>query len=119
MSKLIIYVSGRFATHGHRIRDFKWSVKHLKYIYEGRELTPEEFNAVFEKAFKYCYDLQPRVMVVELAPPAPAPVPVVSPATVANFDEITADAAEEVLARLRPDRLKKTPGRKPQLVDVA
>lgn len=119
MSNLIIYVSGRLNLNGHRIREFKWSEVHKKHIYLGRELTPEEFNPLFEKAWKNNADLMPRVMVIGAAPalPVTAPAPV---ATITAAREITADEAEAVLARLRPERLKQKPGRKTQpMIELA
>jgi len=136
MSKLIIYVSGSFAVNGHKIREFRWSEQHRKFIWEGREVGDVEFNAAFEKAWRTNADLTPRAMVVQFGTPAvaaPVVLPVVPPAPVATITarEITADEAEAVLARLRPNRLKlKTgpkgphsahskPAPKPKMMEVA
>lgn len=123
MSKLIIYVSGSLAVNGHRIREFNYSPTHKKFIWQGREVSDVEFNANFEKAWKTNGDLYPRAMVVETsqpgAPAITAPLPATPPpiATI-SAREITADEAEGVLMRLRPERLKKKTGPKP-IMEVA
>ena len=95
---------------GYRQREFHWSEVHRCFIYEGKEFSPAEFNAKFDKAIKNNVDFNVRVKVVDAsesaapvvaAPPPPAP------------REITLDEAEAVIQRLAPDRLKQKPGRKP------
>lgn len=120
MSKLIIWVSGSVAVNGHRIREFLFSPAHKKHIWRGQEWPDVEFNAEFEKAWKNNSDLRPKAMVVETSRPAPvtqatAPAPV----STITAHEITADEAEEVLLRLRPERLKKKTGPKPAIMEVA
>lgn len=119
MAKLIITTRGSVLVNGYRIRDFKWSEEHKAHIYLGREIDASEFNAVAAAAYKYCLDLDPRVRVVSAAAPAPAPVSSLeqalaliseqAPEHLKSSDEraMTADAAEEVLLRERPERLKK------------
>lgn len=121
MSKLIIHVPGRPNLNGFRIREFVWSEAHKKHIYLGRELGLDEFNVLFDKAWKNNADLMPKAMVVGAAAPALPVVPVATAiATITASREITADEAEAVLARLRPERLKQKPGRKSQpLIELA
>lgn len=125
MSKLIIWVTGRPSLDGYAKREFKWSELHKKFVYEGKEFLPTEFNAKWEKAFRNNMDLQPQVMVIEngiAAAPAPVPPPVVRPAappppppmTSVPLHLITVDQAEAVMARLAPERLKAKPGPKPR-----
>lgn len=76
MTKLIIWIPGKPLLNGYKRREFRWSEPHACYIYRGRELGPEEFNAEFDHAFKHNSDLQPRVRVVDSAPtvvPRPEP----------------------------------------------
>lgn len=116
MSKLLIYVAGRPATNGYHIREFKWSEPHKKFIYLGREIEDYEFNALFEKAWKNNADLTPKALSLATGP---APAAVVAPPPPAPIsDEEAADKAEELLQRLRPDRLKLKPGRKPAPLDL-
>ncbi len=112
MTKLAIYINGKPNIHGHKRREFTWSPTHGCYLYEGRELDATEFNAVFERCEKRNSDMQPLVKVLSVGneiPPPPAPT---SPAPKAASTEITADEAEAILQRLRPERLKLKPGRK-------
>lgn len=118
-AKLIIYLTGSLTVNGHRQREFQWSAAHGCYLYEGVEIDAAEFNTKYEKAVRTNSDLRPRVKVVSAdaggsARPAP-------PAAITTISarEVTADEAEEVLARLRPDRLKKKTGPKPQVMEVA
>ena len=54
--QFIIYVAGRIR-NGQRVglSDFPYSEAHGKYIYQGRELTLEEFNAAAEIVFQTGY----------------------------------------------------------------
>lgn len=54
--KFIIYVAGRIR-NGQRVglSDFPYSEAHGKYIYQGRELTLEDFNAAAEAVFQPNY----------------------------------------------------------------
>ena len=124
MSKLIIYVGGKPAINGFKRREFVWSDAHKCFIYGGTEIDERDFNAKCEKAFRNNQDLNPQVKVVAFSdeptitvqPPSP-PMPDVTTITVAR--EISLAEAESVVARLAPDRLKKTPGRKPRIMEVA
>ena len=129
MAKLIIWVGGKPLINGYKIREFLWSVAHNCYIYEGREINEADFNAKFEKAHRNNADLHPQVKVVEFSAEVPKvsvqPVKSTESATgtiakTVEFDrEITLEEAEEVVARLAPDRLKKRPGRPPRVMEVA
>ncbi len=86
MAKIIIYLNGRVLVHGHKIRDFRWSDAHKKFLYRSKEFTLEEFNDAYEDALRTNGDLNPKVMVL-LAPAVTAPIappPVVVPASVAK-----------------------------------
>ncbi len=113
--KIIIWIPGKPLLHGHKRREFLWSVPHACYLYEGREIELGEFNAKYEKAMRNNADLNPRVKILGLGT-AEAPAPV---ATIVAAHEVTADEAEEVLMRLRPERLKKKTGPKAAVMEVA
>lgn len=111
MSKLIIWVAGRFNLHGHKRGKFILSPAHGNiYIFEGKEFAPEEFNAKYAEAMKVGASMSPQVRVVGVGVPADVP-PV---ATITAAHEITAEEAEAVIARLAPGRLKKRTGPKPK-----
>lgn len=124
MSKLIIYVGGKPSINGFRRREFIWSDAHKCFIYEGVEIDERDFNAKVEKAFRNNQDLNPRVKIVQFSddpiitiqPPMPV-MPDVTTITAARVFSLA--EAESVMARLAPDRLKKTPGRKPRIMEVA
>lgn len=110
-AKLIIWIPGKPLLHGYKQREFLWSQAHGCYLYGGKEIDAKDFNAVYERAVRNNADLGPRVRVmtvdkaiVRAAPPTPI--------TTITAKEITADEAEEVLSRLRPERLKKKTGPK-------
>lgn len=105
MSKLIIYVTGKPLLNGYKIRDFLWSAPHNRYLYQGKEFEVGEFNENYERATRANSDLGVRVMVVGAATEAARPVSAPKPR-----EAITAEEAEEVLRRERPDLLKKKPG---------
>ncbi len=112
-AKLIIFVNGRLSINGHKMREFKWNDAHGSYIYEGAEISAEDFNAKYEKAMRNNADLRPRVKVVSFAGMAVAPV--AAPITTISAREVTVEDAVAVLARLAPDKLKKRTGPKPRL----
>ena len=107
---------------GYKKRDFKWVAEHKACVFEGRVLDATEVNEKCEIAFKRNADLGPRVRVVDAADvqvtaaPAAPPPPV---STISVAREITAEEAESVLLRLAPDRLKKKPGPKGPMLEVA
>lgn len=104
MFKLIIYVTGRPILNGYKQREFQWDKAHGCYIYEGKEFSPSEFNEKYEKAMKTNSDLRPRVRVLGAAEE--------------TDPEVIADNAEKTLEQLRPHRLKKKTGPKPEVVEV-
>lgn len=54
--KLIIFISSRLRNGQFpRLPDFSYSHDHGRYIYAGKELTPEEFNVAAEKVFNERY----------------------------------------------------------------
>ncbi len=115
MSKLIIWVTGRPSLDGYAKREFKWSELHKKFIYEGKEIAPAEFNAKWEKAFRNNGDLFPQVWVVDAiadAPPTTPPKPIAPPQVPIALNLITVDQAEAVMMKLAPERLKAKPGPK-------
>lgn len=112
MSKLIIWVSGRPNLDGFKKREFVWVEKHRAFIYEGREFDAAEFNAKFDKAWQNNQDLTPRARVVDADLPEPRNTPPPYVPSIAD-EAMSVEQAESVLNRLAPERLKKTPGRKP------
>lgn len=122
-ANLIIYVTGKPLLHGHKRREFLWSESLGLYLYGGKELAAEEFNAAYERCLKNNADMNPRVRVVggetvSVKDPAEPllKIDVAAPRT------ITLDEAEATMARLAPERLKKKTGpRAPQMatLDVA
>lgn len=118
MSRLIIYVTGKPNLHGHKRREFLWSPAHSLYLYGGKEIEADQFNAAYEKAMKNNADMNPRAKVVaSIGVQAESPTSNSGgPAAVTNVTvahETTVDEALAVLERLAPERLKKKPGRKP------
>jgi hypothetical protein len=114
MCKLIIYITGKPLLNGYRRREFVWSEPHACYLYENTEFLPAEFNAKYEKAVRNNADLNPRVRVIEGDEVKAPVIPMAPVSTLSTAREISADEAEEVLMRLRPDRLKKKTGPKPE-----
>jgi hypothetical protein len=119
MTKLIIWVSGRPSLNGYRIREFIWSESHKRFIYEGKEFAPEEFNAKFEKAFQNNQDLMPRAMVASVGPVSQVVVKTTPPPSPAAPRVFTLDEALEIVQRDAPERLKKKPGPKTEVMEVA
>lgn len=84
--KFIIFICTRIR-HGQypRLPDFQYSEKLGKYIYQGRELTLEEFNAaalvVFDQNYRANgYNFAPMaIAAVEEVAPAPVVAPVTDP----------------------------------------
>lgn len=118
MTKLIIWVPGKPNLHGYRRRDFAWSEQHKCFVHDGKEYTPEEFNAVAEKVFRRSEDMHPCVRVIEdgqkTAPVKPAPVSTIT------AREITEEDAVATLMRLAPHRLKKgKQASRPEVIEVA
>lgn len=114
-AKLIIWIPGKPLLNGHKQREFTWSESHRCYIYGGTEIAAEDFNSIYDKAVRNNLDLNPRVRVIAVdaeTPIAPAAPPITSISVQEISPEEAADQAEEVLARLRPDRLKKKTGPK-------
>jgi hypothetical protein len=123
MAKMIIWVTGRPSLDGYAKREFKWSELHRKFIYEGREFSPAEFNAKWEKAFQNNNDLQPQAWVTDSSADAPAAPKTVAPPAVPPppvFRPPTVDEAEAVMMRLAPERLKAKPGpkTKPKIPEI-
>lgn len=124
-AKLIIWIAGKPLLNGHKQREFIWDASHGCYIYGGKEIDAADFNDIYEKAVRNNSDMSPRVRVVGISvtvraqPPIETPPP--APITTISAREITADEAEEVLQRERPDRLKKKTGPKDKtaIMDVA
>ena len=109
-AKIIIYITGKPTLHGLKRREFQWSGPHGLYLYENRELELSEFNAKYEKAMRTNADMRVLVKVVG-AETAIADAPV--------DPESEVEVAEATLRRLAPERLKKTPGRKAAVLEVA
>ena len=111
MTKLIIWVPGKPNLHGYRRRDFAWSEQHKCFVHEGKEYTPEEFNAVAEKVFRRSEDMHPCVRALDdgqkAAPVRPASVTAPAPVATITAREITEEDAVATLMRLAPHRLKK------------
>lgn len=62
---LVIYLKGKPNLYGYKRKEFKWDVSLGVYVWEGRRLTPEEFNEVFEKVQTRYLEEHPKVRVVE------------------------------------------------------
>jgi hypothetical protein len=110
MAKLIIYVTGRPLIHGYKQGPFIWSETLRTYVYQGKEFSEQEFNAIAEKTIKDYDHLHPAVKVSEFSVTSP---PIAPSAATVNGREITVDQAEAVMLRLAPERLKKKSGPKP------
>lgn len=102
-TKLIIACLGRPATNGHKRRMFQWNPTFNCYVFENREMEPEELNRIIEGVCKKHSDLRPFVKVTQISEAA-AHEPVV---TLTTAREVGLDEAIAVVARLAPERLKK------------
>jgi hypothetical protein len=122
MSKLIIWVEGRPNMNGPKRGSFHWSPVHGCYIYGGKEIDAEDFNAIYTKVVVGNPALRAKVRVVytgEIAPAAAQTVTAVANvSTITTAREITVEEAEAVMVRLAPDRLKKKVGKPPQLMEA-
>ena len=85
--KFIIFICDRIRNGQFpRLPDFQVNEQHGKYLYQGRELTAEEFTAAAERVFAPGYRNQgftfrPGIVAVSAAKPAPVPAsPVEAPA---------------------------------------
>jgi hypothetical protein len=117
--QFIAYLTGNPAIQGYHRRDFKWSPEHGCYIYLGRTFDEKEFNVLMPAIWKKYREHFPQFKILD----APKTEPVVAaPAPVASLQidvpqapvEITVEAAEAVLQRLAPEKLRKQAPR-PQL----
>jgi hypothetical protein len=110
--KFIIYLDGNPFVQGYTRFEFKWSQSHGAYLWEGREIDANEFNAVAKVALTRYANLKwhPMVKIVS-GLDAKQEVP-------ADFTrgEISLADAEATMERLAPHRLKKKTGPKPELV---
>lgn len=80
--KLIIAISKSLTLHGHTVRKFRYMSVHKAHVWEGRELSVEEFNKVSKAVFHENAGLYPFALAVDegevaVAAPVPAPAPVV------------------------------------------
>lgn len=105
--KFLIYISSRIR-HGQAIRhpDFKHSHEHGLYLYGGRELDADEFNAAAARVFAENYRTDgfrfaPKVVECKVDT-APIKVDIVPPtvADLAPVEEIKVDTAPETAADL-------------------
>lgn len=83
--KLIIAISKSLTLHGHCVRKFRYMSAHKVHVWEGRELSGEEFNKVSKAVFHENSGLHPFALVVsdEAVAQVVAPASVESPAPVA------------------------------------
>lgn len=107
MGQFIIWVTGKPNLYGYRRRDFKWDANLNLFIFQGKIFDESTFNETVREAFEHHADFHPMVKListpaVEDLDSVPAP--------------ITVEQAIEVLLREAPDRLKKKPGPKPELI---
>ncbi len=80
MSKLIIYLPGRLAVNGHKRRNFLWNGEYGSYVFEGKPIEIEQFNATFDRAMKNAAEhMKVRVKVVEVTAASPAAPESVAP----------------------------------------
>jgi len=112
--KFIIYLDGNPFVQGYTRFEFKWSQSHGAYLWEGREIDANEFNAVAKVALTRYANLKWHPMVKIVSGLGEQPLTAVLPPSVGN--EITVSEAEAVMERLAPHRLKKKTGPKPELV---
>lgn len=114
-AKLIIWIAGKPLLNGYKQREFTWNALYSCYIYEGREIDASDFNEVYAKAMKHNSDMNPRVRVVKVSAPARIESPVQAVVHIAppTTPEEELQAAEAVIMRLAPERLKKKTGPKP------
>lgn len=131
--KLLICAPGRPALNGHKRRSFLWTPEFNCFVYEGRQLTEQEFNTISEPVFKKNGDLRPFVKIAQFsdgkaavdtqfmvpatehealktrykALQARIGEPVAPVATITAGREITLDEALAVVLRLAPEKLRK------------
>lgn len=124
-AKLIIACTGRPAVNGQRRRKFVWNPKYNAYVYEGREFGEREINDVIDVVIRKNSDLRPYMKVVQFSDEATATfqqtVHTTDPTPPAGADGsriITLQEALAVVEKIAPERLKKTPGKKPAMVEV-
>lgn len=118
MSKLIIYVTGRPLTHGHRMREFHWNEEHRCYLFQAKVFDDSDFNVAYEQAMARHVDMHPRVKLLA-AEKAPDDLDESTPvSTITASREISLEEAEEVVRRLAPDRLKAKSGPKAKSVEA-
>jgi DNA-binding NarL/FixJ family response regulator len=119
MAKLIIWINGRLAIHGHKIHEFIFDPVRNYYVWGGKELDEKEFNAVIEKVMRRYETFHPSVLVTQFSEepiPAPSPIPEPSQHDDKEPDEVAVERAVQVLSLLAPGLLKKKPGPKPVAV---
>lgn len=125
MSSLLIFITGKPTIHGYKRREFHWSPAHGVYLYGNKEYAPHEFNAAYEKAMKTNSDMNPRVKVwgqgsITVQEPQPTTSSgqtiVVPPAPISILEQV--EAAEALLQRYTPEKLRKKSGAKPAAVEV-
>lgn len=119
MAKFIIYINGRPIVQGYKIFEFLWDEALQIYVYQGKQITEDEFDDVVLKVFgsQHYRRLFPFIKCIEkssvapvvVAPPVEPPAPI---STITTSREITLDEAEAVIQRLAPNLLKKKPGQK-------
>jgi hypothetical protein len=119
-AKLIICCTGNPNINGHKRRNFLWNEEFKCFAYENRVMSEREFNAQAEAVFKKNWDLRPTARVVQFSDETQTVSTVVhtTDPTPVQARPISLEEALEVVNSLAPDRLKKTPGRKPAAMEV-
>lgn len=78
--KFIIFIATRLRHGEHpKLKDFPYSHEHGRYIYQGRELTADEFNAAAKVVFDSNYRGNGYAFRPEAIAPAEAPAEATEP----------------------------------------
>jgi hypothetical protein len=113
---LIICAPGSPAANGHKRHCFLWNSDLKVFVYQNKEFTEQEFNAIATEVFKKYSHIRPFARIVKFSEGG-AITPVAPVTTITAAHEITLEEALAVVQRLAPEKLRKTNiGRKPALL---
>lgn len=92
--RAIFCVRGKPNLHGYRIREFVYDPARDLYVWQGRELEPDEFNARSREIVEANAEIRPFVLLVEGEPRAVEPrIQYVTPPEVATeLERLRAEA---------------------------
>lgn len=125
-AKIVIACLGRPSINGMRRLKFHWNPEFNCYVYLNRVLDEREANELGEQAVKKFAQLRPFMKVVQFSDeatttihqtvhttdPSPEPVPAGQPPI------ITLEQALDVVQKLAPERLRKTPVKRTAEMEV-